>query len=115
MMLKRRSILYFSLISLMSLRLCTNAIWFEVEEEEVKLGDIATIATGTNEAIKPLSANSQIECVLRCTNKCKLKAFYANTENQCFCLENNNGVSKIEEENQNKLGKLLKEAEPQSK
>ena len=115
MILKPRSILNFSLIFLMSLRLYTNAIWFKVEKEGVKLGDVATTTTDTNEAIKPLSANSQVECVLRCTNKCKLKAFYTNTENQCFCLENNNGVSKIEEENQNKLGKLLKEAESQSK
>lgn len=85
-----------------------NAIWYETTEE-IDLNKITTITTNKNEAVQPINARSQIECVLKCKTQFHKDAFFSNENSQCFCLqgvERNKLNNKISQENQNSMGKL---------
>ena len=101
------SVIYFSLSSILNV----EAVWYDTRE--AKLGEISITATNEDEETKPITARSQSECVLKCKTRCKRKSFYTNNDKSCFCLQNDgDGVSKIREENQKKLGTLIKQMEP---
>ncbi|XP_066910072.1 uncharacterized protein [Clytia hemisphaerica] len=56
--------------------------WYSGEEKQQ-----TTIHLDTEEASKPISTSSPIECILECQKTVK-ESYYVEKENQCFCLKN---------------------------
>ena len=91
--------------------------WYDIQD--AKLGQIrhhsitmttTTTTTNNNNAIKPITAQSSIECTLKCrTMHQKQNVFYTENEKQCFCLHNNNnnGGNMIIIENGDIHGKFI--------
>ena len=98
----------------------TKAEWYDIEDKRT-LGstNYVTItnndnADGNKQAIEPIKARSQIECVLACKTRYRIEnAFYledeTNYDKRCFCLQKKEVGNVVGEENINRVGNLLRQ------
>ena len=100
-----------------------HAEWYDVEDKTKLAGitDSVTVTNSDNEnkqAIEPIKARSQIECVLSCKSRYRIDdAFYSEddteTDKRCFCLQKQKAENVIGEINKEKVGNLLQKNQDQ--
>ena len=93
-----------------------QAEWYDVEDKTT-LGSINYVTitnndNGNKQAIEPIKARSQIECVLTCKTRYRIEdAFYlegdTNNDKRCFCLQKREIGNVVEEESKDKIGNIL--------